>query len=89
MHRDDMIRMARESCPYTSDEMRGAFYEGFIKGAAAEREACARACEEQKLKYEQRAEELEEFRDINPEVARIAAMTCDFNADAIRARGQQ
>ena len=35
---DDIIRMAREACPYTTDEMRGAFYEGFLKGAAAERE---------------------------------------------------
>ena len=55
---------------------------------AAEREACAKVCEAQKLKYEKRAEEPEEFRDINPEVARIAGMTCDFNAAAIRARGQ-
>ena len=44
MSRDDIIHMAREECPYTSDEMRGAFYEGFLKGAAAEREACAKAC---------------------------------------------
>ena len=56
--------------------------------AAAEREACAKVCEAQKLKYEKRAEDPEEFRDINPEVARIAGMTCDFNAAAIRARGQ-
>ena len=38
MSKDDVIRMAREACPYTSDEMRGAFYEGFLKGSAAERD---------------------------------------------------
>lgn len=55
---------------------------------AAEREACAKVCEIQKLKYEERAAASEELRDINPEVARTAGMTCDFNAAAIRARGQ-
>ena len=45
MNREDIIRMAREECPYTSDEMRGAFYEGFLKGAAVEREACEKVCE--------------------------------------------
>jgi len=38
MNQDDIIRMAREACPYTTDEMRGAFYEGFLKGAVAKRE---------------------------------------------------
>ena len=38
---DDIIRMAREACPYTTDEMRGAFYEGFLKGTVAEREKVA------------------------------------------------
>jgi len=40
MNQDDIIRMAREACPYTTDEMRGAFYEGFLKGAVAERKKC-------------------------------------------------
>ena len=44
MNQEDIIRMAREACPYTTDEMRGAFYEGFLKGAVAEREACAKLC---------------------------------------------
>ena len=57
------------------------------KISAMEREACAKVCEAQKLRYEERAAEPEEFRDINPEVAQIAGMTCDFNAAAIRARG--
>jgi hypothetical protein len=51
MTRDDIIRMARESCPYTSDELRGAFYDGFMKAsalvAAAEREACAQSLDKQ------------------------------------------
>lgn len=46
MTREDIVRMAREECPYTSDEMRGAFYEGFLKGSAAEREACADLCDQ-------------------------------------------
>ena len=46
MNQDDIIRMARDACPYTTDEMRGAFYEGFLKGTVAEREACAQVCEE-------------------------------------------
>jgi ribosome modulation factor len=39
----DTIEMAREACPYTSVELRGAFYDGFMKAAtivrADEREA--------------------------------------------------
>ena len=41
MNQDDIIRMAREACPYTTDKTRGAFYEGFLKGAVAEREKVA------------------------------------------------
>ena len=46
MNQDDIIRMVREACPYTTDEMRGAFYEGFLKGAVAEREVCAKVADE-------------------------------------------
>ena len=46
MTHDDIIRMAREACPYTDDVLRGAFYDGYLQGAAAEREACAKVCEE-------------------------------------------
>ena len=56
--------------------------------AEREREACAKVCEEKKSKYEERASKPEDERDIDPEVARIAKMTCDFNAAAIRARGE-
>ena len=57
------------------------------KAVADEREACAKVCEEKKLKYEERASRPEKVRDINPEVARIAGMTCDHCAADIRARG--
>jgi hypothetical protein len=30
----DTIDMAREACPYTRVELRGAFYDGFVKAAA-------------------------------------------------------
>jgi len=55
--------------------------------AAHEREECAKVCEEKKRKYHERLSKPEEARDIDPEVARIAKMTCDLNAAAIRARG--
>ena len=94
MTRDDIIRMAKEA---------GAFFDGDCSVydmpehcferfaalvAAAEREACAKVCEEKKSKYEERASKPDNARDIDPEVARIAKMTCDFNAAAIRARGE-
>ena len=54
---------------------------------ADEREACAKVCEDMAKGYEERNARPEENRDINPEVARIASMTCAFVEDAIRARG--
>jgi len=45
MNLKDIIRMAREACPYTDDELRGAFYEGYLKGVAAERESLAAEAE--------------------------------------------
>jgi hypothetical protein len=53
---------------------------------ADEREACAKVCEDMAKGYEERNARPEENRDINPEVARIASMTCAFVGDAIRAR---
>ena len=53
----------------------------------AEREACAKVCEDMAKGYEERNARPEKTRDINPEVARIASMTCAFVEDAIRARG--
>jgi hypothetical protein len=54
---------------------------------ADEREACAKVCEDMAKGYEERNARPEENRDINPEVAWIASMTCAFVEDAIRARG--
>ena len=57
--------------------------------AAEERDACAKVCEEKKSSYEERASRPEKLRNIKPEVALIAGMTCDFIADAIRTRGNE
>ena len=37
MNKEEFFLMLVQSCPYTTDEMRGAFYEGLLKGATAER----------------------------------------------------
>ena len=80
MNQDDIIRMAREACPYTTDEMRGAFYEGFLKGAVTEREACAKIVETYRI-------------PVGNSVA--GEMACEWTHDAlkeilddIRARGK-
>ena len=80
MTRDDIIRKVRE------DDLQRAYERGYRAGIAAEREACAKVCEEQKRKYEERAAKPQNIRDISPEVARIAGIACDFDAAAIRAR---
>jgi hypothetical protein len=91
--RDDILRMAREACETTSwkpglgNEHVVEFMARFAAlVTAAEREACAKVCEEQKRKYEERAAKPQNIRDISPEVARIAGIACDFDAAAIRAR---
>ena len=94
MTRDDIIRMAKEAGAFFDGDnsvydMPEHCFERFAAlVAAAEREACAKVCEEKKSKYEERASKPDNVRDIDPEVARIAKMTCDFNAAAIRARGE-
>ena len=70
------------------DELAQRLLELVAQAVAAEREACAKTCEEKKSKYDERVSKSEDERDIDPEVARIAKMTCDFNAAAIRARGE-
>ena len=93
INRDYIIRMAREACETTSwkpglgNEHVVEFMARFAAlVTAAEREACAKVCEEQKRKYEERAAKPQNIRDISPEVARIAGIACDFDAAAIRAR---
>jgi hypothetical protein len=62
-------------------------FESLLQSIRIEREACERLCEDMAKGYEERAGRPKEDRDINPEVARIASMTCAFVGDAIRARG--
>ena len=94
MTRDDIIRMAQEADGHMNSHAGGIDIEwdGLLRFAAlvaaAEREACAKVCEEKKSKYEERSSKPEDARDIDSEVARIAKMTCDFNAAEIRARGE-
>ena len=85
MNREDIIRMAQDAGIVVTGE---AVWKLCEMVAAAEREACAKVCEERKSKYEKRASKSEDERDIDPEVAQIAKMTCNFNAAAIRARGE-
>ena len=46
MTQDEIIEMAKQFCPYYSEELRGAYYDGFMKAsklvAQHEREACAK-----------------------------------------------
>jgi hypothetical protein len=88
----DTIDMAREvKMPY--DFVTGEpiyleklkAFEALVR--ADEREACAKVCEDMAKGYEERNARPKQTRDINPEVARIASMTCAFVGDAIRARG--
>jgi hypothetical protein len=90
-----MIDMAREAGAIHIHEKPSEFAlvgNDLIKAFEAlvrddEREACAKVCEDMAKGYEERNARPEENRDINPEVARIASMTCAFVEDAIRARG--
>ena len=68
---------------YTKEQMR-KFAE---KSVLAEREECAKVCENNSASYSERASRPEKVRDINPEVARVAVQTCGHVAAAIRARG--
>ena len=50
MTQDEIIEMAKQFCPYQSEELRGAYYDGFMKAsklvAQHEREACANVAEQ-------------------------------------------
>jgi hypothetical protein len=95
--KEDIIRMAREAgmppVEIVTDKpvvypVPEALERFATLVAAAEREACAKVCEDMAKSYEERSARPEKDRDINPEVARIAVMTCGFFKAAIRARGQ-
>ena len=95
MTKDDILRMAREVFDVETDSRGRKTFSGDNYGverfaalvAVTEREQCAKVCDEAKLKYDARANMPAAERNINPEVARVAAMTCEFNAATIRARG--
>ena len=100
MNREDIICMARESGFYIdhneiysmstqSDQELTEWIERFAAlVASAEREACAKVCEDKAERYAERAAKPEYERDINLDTARIAQQTCFHLADNIRARGQ-
>jgi len=58
MNREDIIRMAREAIEHLSDaenvRLQGIVLLALDAGAAAEREACAKLCEEEGLLWGQR-----------------------------------
>jgi hypothetical protein len=88
----DTIDMARavygEHTEWTESQLeRLKQFEALVR--ADEREACAKVCEDMAKGYEERNARPEQTRDINPEVARIASMTCAFVEDAIRARSEK
>jgi len=57
-----------------------------LMAAQSENETAARVCDDQRRQYEERATRPEKLRDIDPETAKIAMMTCDFISAAIRKR---
>jgi hypothetical protein len=77
MTRDDMIRSFAHCLDRFAAEV-----------AAAEREACAKVCEEKADRYSERAAQPEKVRDINLDVAKIAVQTCGHLAAVIRKRGE-
>ena len=71
----DTLRAAlARDCPYTSDELRGAYYEGFLKGVAAEREECAKVLEKLEQEWED-AELWASFKTIGIAIDAIRSRT--------------
>ncbi len=46
----EVLKMARQACPYTSEKLRGAFYDGFVNASKLVA-----------AKYEQKIQDLEEM----------------------------
>ncbi len=85
MNREDIIRMAREAglVPGPSPTSMLERFAAIV--AAAEREACAKVCDEQverSLAAIEKAKRITDYR-----IYRAAAQTATWNATAIRARG--
>jgi hypothetical protein len=81
MTQDEIIEMAKQFCPYYSEELRGAYYDGFMKAsklvAQHEREACADIAFNGCLVPPDGGSPTEAER-----------LMCEDIANAIRARGQ-
>ena len=83
MTKDEIIEMAKQFCPYQSEEFRGAYYDGFMKASklvaqhakAEEREACAKVCDD--IRHYNLSQETDDWIE--------GTKDC---ANAIRARGQ-
>jgi hypothetical protein len=56
--------------------------------AEAEREACAKLCDNKAIRYAERGALPEKLRDIDPKNAVVASQVCGHIAYEIRARGQ-
>ena len=86
--RDDIIRMAREAEAWNLIDHDGiAALERFATlVAAAEREACAKMCDEQEQRSRESSEKAKRERD--QFMYHHCAVTAKWNAAAIRARGQ-
>ena len=80
MTQDEIIEMAKQFCPYYSEELRGAYYDGFMKAsklvAQYEREEIAQFIEQTRL------------GSLPLETALHYATLLGSYATAIRARGQ-
>jgi len=89
MNREDIIRMAREA-GIVFDDKAAPFYERFAAlVAAAEREACAKVCEDKSMHCEKKAQEAIEAGEHDEVIAiRSTAWQISVCAAAIRARGQ-
>ena len=89
MNRDDVIRMAREAgfeIDCCSLEWHDRIERFAALVAAAEREACAKVCDEQKERSLLARDKSKRITD--QRVYHSAAQTAAWNAAAIRARGR-
>lgn len=90
MNREDIIRMAREAGLNNPLWIEGDYeiIERFAKLiSAAERDACAKVCDEQQLRSAEASDKAK--RQTDAKLYHHCSVTAGWNAAAIRARGQQ
>lgn len=94
LNKNDIIRMAKEAGGYIPeqypDELRIdtddlARFVALV--AAAEREACAKVCDEQEKRSNESRDKSKRERDQS--IYHHCAITAKWNAESIRARGQE